>query len=346
MEGARQEEFTLQVDQEEFTPGAEGARQEDSGVYPAGGPGGIYPGRGGSGIGAGGAGAGGAGGVFGGTCGAFGRGRMPQRQRPQISNKPFNSVIAQAQANAAFHAAQAQASAAQAAAFTTQAGQYSKSYEGDEGAYYGEQEAFKEPAINVDYGVKEQGYGAFASGAHADCDNVDVPSGSMYPGRASQLGARFRDSAFATGHRFGLDFDEEGNVLVGQPAFEPEHSAYSSPYFRVQSNPSLTESRDTTEFALLTDPEPPASKILSVFFPAGSFNPALATIVESETDPSDITIDIGKDFARPGKPIHRGGGKQAFFNAFKNAPSLIFIFMAICSWLSLGVSLVSNLAGH
>eukprot|EP00961_Rhodomonas_salina_P143933 1937344-Rhodomonas_salina.1 len=98
----------------------------------------------------------------------------------------------------------------------------------------------------------------------------------MYPGRAAQLGAHFRDSVFTTGHHFGLDFDENSDTLVGQS--EPKHSDLSSQSLRVQSNPSLTDPCDKTEFALLTDSEPPVSKILSVFFPAGSFDPALATI--------------------------------------------------------------------
>eukprot|EP00961_Rhodomonas_salina_P091510 1232412-Rhodomonas_salina.1 len=54
--------------------------------------------------------------------------------------------------------------------------------------------------------------GAFASGTFADPDNVDHPGGgAMYPGRSAQLGAQFRDNVFATGRRFGLDFDEEGD---------------------------------------------------------------------------------------------------------------------------------------
>eukprot|EP00961_Rhodomonas_salina_P242540 3276267-Rhodomonas_salina.1 len=81
----------------------------------------------------------------------------------------------------------------------------------------------------------------------------------MYPGRAAQLGAHFRDSAFATGHSFGLDFDEDCDTLVGQS--ELKHSTLSSQSLRVQSNPSLTDPHDKTEFALLTDSEPPVRKI-------------------------------------------------------------------------------------
>lgn len=113
---------------------------------------------------------------------------MPQPQRQSIGNKPFHSIVAQAQANTAFYAANVQANAAQAAAFIVQ---YDEGLHADEGAYWNEQETYDDP--EQDNVADEQSYCTFATGTYADHDNCDHRGrGAMYPGRASQLGAQFR----------------------------------------------------------------------------------------------------------------------------------------------------------
>eukprot|EP00961_Rhodomonas_salina_P181620 2451690-Rhodomonas_salina.1 len=107
-----------------FTPGTEGARVCWAEVY---------PGHGGRGLGARGAGS-----AFVGS----------QCQRPQIANKSFNPIIAQAQANAAFHTAQAQASADHTAAFVEQYEDCFESFEAQEGAYCVEQDVYDDPDQN------------------------------------------------------------------------------------------------------------------------------------------------------------------------------------------------------
>eukprot|EP00961_Rhodomonas_salina_P293718 3933979-Rhodomonas_salina.1 len=209
-----------------------------------------------------------------------------------------------AQANTAFHAAQAQANADHAAAFVAQYEDGFESFEAQEGAYSVEQDGYDDP--DQSYATDEQSFGAFTSGTFANPDRVDHPGlGAMYPGRSAQLGAQFRD--------------DEGDVC-----------------------------------------RPCKSCSASVFYPAGAFDPSLATIDKSEnenkisscsfpSDPSDIVIDIASEITRPSKPVCGGGDKTGYFswliNGTKISPSLVFMFMTCCLWLSFGVSLASNLAG-
>eukprot|EP00961_Rhodomonas_salina_P252609 3414456-Rhodomonas_salina.1 len=190
----------------------------------------------------------------------------------------------------------------------------------------------------------------------------------MYAGgRAAQLGQQFRDLAFVSGYRFGLDdvvstcnFSLCCEWFVHPIPYGPDMT--SSAPFPCRAGTSFVNglamsARDNSSPDLRRRPSHSVN-VKPKFFADGSvsnFNsssPDLSTIVEESLgeccfpdDPGQLSIDIYTEvFTRPGKPV-RGGGDTARAVVKKIVgavtPIFIFIIMSCFSWFSTAVDAFS-----